>query len=102
MDWWTADTVRAMCRYVDDNERIARHVGCSVAAVANVRRQVPQSESARIAAPKKAVEHAKLGAADAWQRKARDATAKLGQAIIGANSKSQPERRRQVSTLSRQ
>ena len=81
MDSWTAETVRAMCRYVEDDARIARHVGCRVVDVEQMRRQMPRTESDRIAAPKLAVEQAKLGAVDAWQRKARDATAKLGEAL---------------------
>ena len=81
MDSWTAETVKAMCRYIEDDRRIARHVGCAVAEVQKVRRDVRPNASARLAGPKLAIERARPGRSDGWQREARLGTDRLREAI---------------------
>jgi hypothetical protein len=82
MDCWTGDTVRAMCRYIKDDARIARHVGCSVADVERVRKQVRGGGSSdRMAAPRRAVERAGTCSGDTWQAQARAASDQLLKAL---------------------
>lgn len=84
IDGWTASTVRQMCRYIADDARIARHVGCALADVQAVRRQVHDSADNRVIgrkvppAPKSEILHA---AFEPWARDARVASQALAEAL---------------------
>lgn len=75
-----------MCRYIPDNARIARYVGCSTEEVSKTRTQLARTASERVAAPRLAVESARSSRGDGWQREARDASEQLRQAIARAQN----------------
>ena len=84
MDLWTAETVRAMVRYISDDARIARHVGCSEKEVAAIRRTQPgRGRSARNEPTQTEVRHV---ANEGWMRDARRGSDKLAAALAVAKN----------------
>jgi hypothetical protein len=51
LDLETAATVRNMIGYIDDDRKIARHAGCSIAAVAAIRRNAPKPRANSMLVP---------------------------------------------------
>jgi hypothetical protein len=82
LDLETAATVRSMVGYVADDARIARHVGCSVEAVAAIRRNAPKPRvnSLVIRGPAPGKAHEEL-TADPWRRSAAEGSRQLLQAL---------------------
>jgi hypothetical protein len=81
LDLETAATVRAMIGYIADDARIARHVGCSVEAVAAIRRQAPKPRvnSLVMRGPSPGKAHEELH--DQWTRSAAEGSRQLLQAL---------------------
>lgn len=79
MDLWSAETVRAMVRYIPDDGRIARHVGCSVREVTAIRRSQPGR--ARIARNEPTESEARHVANEGWMHDARRGSDKLAAAL---------------------
>jgi hypothetical protein len=82
LDIATSETVRAMIAYVADDARIARHVGCSIEAVAAIRRNAPKLRvnSMLVYGPAPGKAHEEL-TADPWRRSAAEGSRQLLQAL---------------------
>jgi hypothetical protein len=82
LDIVSGATVRAMVGYIDDDGKIARHVGCSIAAVAAIRRQAPKPCRMTVRGPPPGTETEVLHlSADPWTRSCREGSRQLLQAL---------------------
>jgi hypothetical protein len=86
LDPFVAETVGSMVRYIDDDDRIARHVGCSVSQVRSMRRRNSLTREERtITRSNKGARNEDLDAArDRWTRDARRGTDLLAEALLRA------------------
>jgi hypothetical protein len=82
LDIETGATVRSMVGYVADDARIARHVGCSVEAVAAIRRNAPKPRFNSMGGPAPGNAHEELHiSADPWSRNCVEGSRQLLQAL---------------------
>jgi hypothetical protein len=82
LDISSGATVRAMIAYVADDAKIARHVGCSIGAVAAIRRQAPKPCRMAMRGPPPGTETEVLHlSADPWTRSCREGSRQLLEAL---------------------
>lgn len=87
IDIYSMDTIRNMLRYIDDDQRIARHVGCPVESISRIRADEfgPHRLPSYAPRPRERSERLDL-AGESWMKSARAGSRKLAEVLARAGA----------------